>query len=118
MSILIFILLATFITLEARGLYYHPVYNAYPMTYNYSYNKTFELDVRQNMVSYQLKGPKANLLNTLRVYFMTNNTDSAVVIPAVNCTNYYAREIAAEKNGSSDSNFFTDVYVSPPSSNP
>ena len=50
---------------------------------------------------------------------MSNTTGgSAVVIPAVYCTDYYAKEIAAEENGSSDPKFFTDMYVvSPPDSN-
>ena len=37
--------------------------------------------------------------------------DTDIVIPAVYCTDYYAEEIAAEKNGLSNSTFYSDTYA-------
>ena len=41
--------------------------------------------------------------------FRANSVDFPI-IPAVYCTDYYAEEIAAEKNGTSNSTFYTDTY--------
>ena len=86
-----------------------PVYNEFPTTYDYQSNRTIQMNWRQNMVSYRLTGPyDLNPLKLLRMVFENGLTRET--IPAVFCTDYYAEEIAAEKNGLSNSTFYTDTY--------
>ena len=93
-----------------QDLYSDPVYNSLPVTYNFDYEKTIEWDLKENMPSYQLKGPNnINPLESLRVNFFDGYTGK--VVPAVYCTDYYAKEIAAEQSGQSDSTFYSETYA-------
>ena len=97
-------------TLQMYTLFYHPVYNQLPPEYDYDYNKNIEVDWSLNMVSYMLIDPNLNdPLETLRVVFQPEQITNDV-IPAVYCKDYYADEIAAEKNDQSNSTFYTDKY--------
>ena len=91
--------------------YYNPVYNQLPTTFDFNYKKTIDMDWRRNMVSYQIYSKEllAHPLQILRPVFRPANI--GYVIPAVYCYEYYADEIAAEKNGQSDSTFYTDTYL-------
>jgi hypothetical protein len=43
--------------------------------------------------------------------FSRANIGKDIYIPAVYCKDLFADEIEAEKNGESDSNFFTETYL-------
>ena len=83
--------------MQIHDLYLHPVYNSYPVTLDFEYNKTVRVDLHANMPSYWIVGPEnQNPLQNIRVVFQTPNLD---VVPAVYCVDYYAEEIAAEQSG-------------------
>ena len=88
-------------------LYENPEYYSMPSTYDFKSDRTIELDLRKNMVSYKLMSEDDNPLESLRIVFWS---DFDTVIPAIYCSDYYATEIAAEKSGESTSTFYKDNY--------
>ena len=93
-------------------LYYYPVYNSYPVTYDYIYEKNFKWDLYTNMPSYSLLNRNGdNPLKTLRIVFYDGF--SYKFYPAMYCKDYYAKEITDEKSEHSDSTFYTNTYRDP-----
>ena len=87
-------IIAVYGLVQIQDLYFHPVYNSYPTTYDYDYASTFKINLRENMVSYLLTSDDfSNPLKTLRVVFKSSFLKS---VPAVYCQEYFAEEIAAE----------------------
>ena len=57
------------------------------------------------MISY--KSPD---LSAVRPVFSLQTDDSETVIPAINCTRFFASDIEAEIQGESNSTFYRDAY--------
>ena len=68
-SILTFLSVFVYGAMQIEDLYFHPVYNSYPVLYDYNYDKTVKWDLNSNMPSYRLADTSQNLLKTLRVVF-------------------------------------------------
>lgn len=83
-----------------RGLIKEPNYNQYPTTFDYDYDRNITLNLVENMVSYKLlskfkvSGQK-DLYGSLRVVFADENGS----VPTVYCTDFFAKQIAAEASG-------------------
>ena len=92
-----------------------PLFKNLPATFNYDFNETFEMEPKYNVFSFKLIGNSGNGSMTqdeidanLRVTFKTGFFGKH--IPAMYCDILFSKEIAAEKSGESDSNFFTNTY--------
>ena len=96
--------------LRVLDLYCNPEYNSYPVTVDFDYDKVIKVDWQKNMPSYQLLSPDydSNPLETLRVVFIDHDRE---IVPAVYCSEYFDKQIAAEQSGQSDSTFnYTQAY--------
>ena len=109
-SIITCFTVSVYVMKQMHDQYYHPVYNSYPATYNFEYDKTIQLHLNSNMPSYLLQRYGANPLETLRVVFF--DYYNMKYVPAVYCSDYYADEIAAEQQSDS-STFYSDKYGFP-----
>ena len=86
------------------------------MTYDYSAGKIFSLDPKQNTFALRIingSEDQDGINSNLRVMFRTANVGRHIFTNSTYCKNFFADEIAAELNGTSDSTFFTETFSDP-----
>ena len=102
--------------IELTSLYIDPSYISLPEQYDFSQSSTFILDPALNIFSISIESiddknrGQSYVNENLRVMFKTKSSNKHAYVDSVYCKDLFADQIAAEKNGTSDSSFFTDTY--------
>ena len=87
----------------------NPTYDQLPTTYDYVYEKEFDINVKTNMMAYSISSVVSAdySFKYVRFYFLDGNN---TVVNAVLCKDYYAAEIQAGWDHASNSSFYTETY--------
>ncbi len=88
--------------------YSSPQFNQYPSLFDFNNRQNINVDFKTNMVAYSVDQGE-DIFSYVR--FIFKDVEGGDVIPAVLCSEYFADEIAAEADGTSDSTFYTDTYA-------